>query len=73
MVRLYSHMVIFVVPPWLIVGTLCVGDGLKDGSSVVSPSLVSPSVSLVPDPWANVKDFLEEVSLYGSTIGNFCP
>ena len=34
---------------------------------------MSPLASLISDSWADVKDFLEEVTLYGSAVGNLCP
>ena len=73
MVRLCSQVVILVMPPWLVLRALCVGNCVENGTSIIPPCLVSPSASLVSDPWADVKYFLEEVTLYGSTVGNFCP
>ena len=73
MVRLCGQMVILVRPPWLILGAMCVGDCVEYGSSVIPMSLVSPPSSLILDSWADVDDFLEEVRLYGPTVGNFCP
>ena len=50
-----------------------VGNCVKDGSSVISISLVSPLSSLASDSWADVENFLEEVTLYCPAVGDFCP
>ena len=71
-VRLYGRILILVGPPWLIFGTDGIGDCVKDGPPIISMSLVSPSSSLVPDSWADVENFLEEVTLDCPAIGDFC-
>ena len=45
---------------------------MKEGSSVISASLVSPSSSLVSDSWTDIENFLEEVTLDHPTVGDFC-
>ena len=45
---------------------------MKDGSAVISVSLVSSSRSLVSDSWADVENFLEEITLDCPTIGDLC-
>ena len=57
-VRLYGRVRVLIVPPWLILGSLGVGNGVENGSSIMSSCLVSPSTSLVSDSWADVKYFL---------------
>ena len=71
-VRLYGQILILAGPPWLIFRTDGIGDCVKDGSSIISMSLVSPSSPLVLDSWADVENFLEEVTLDRPTVGNFC-
>jgi hypothetical protein len=56
----------------LIFGPDGIGDCVKDGSAVMPMSLVSPSSSLVLDPWADVENFLEEITLDCPTVGDFC-
>ena len=73
MVRLCGRMHVLVTPPWLVLGSWCVGNCVKYGSSIISSCLVSPSASLTSDPWADVEYFLEEVTLYSSGVGDFCP
>ena len=46
---------------------------MKDGSPVISASLVSPSVSLISDSRTDVENFLEEVTLDCPTVGNLRP
>ena len=46
---------------------------MKEGSPVISASLVSPSISLMSDSQADVENFLEEVTLDCPTVGDFCP
>ena len=45
---------------------------MKDGSPIVSLSLVSSSISLVSDSWTDIEDFLEEIALNRPTVGDFC-
>jgi hypothetical protein len=45
---------------------------MKEGSPVISASLVSPSISLASDSWTDIENFLEEVTLDRPTIGDFC-
>ena len=45
---------------------------MKEGSSVISAPLVSPSSSLVSDSWTDIENFLEEVTLDRPTVGDFC-
>ena len=45
---------------------------MKEGSSVISASLVSPSSSLVSNPWTDIENFLEEIALDRPTVGDFC-
>ena len=61
------------MPPWSVLRVLCVGNCVENGTSIIPPCLVSPSASLVSDPWADIEDFLEEIGLYGSAVGDFCP
>ena len=44
---------------------------MKEGSSVIPITLVRPSSSLASNPWADVKNFLEEVTLDCPAVGNF--
>ena len=71
-VRLYGQILILVAPSWAIFGSCGVGDCMEDGSTVMSMSLVSSSTSLVPDPWTDVENFLEEITLDRPTVGDFC-
>ena len=45
---------------------------MEDGSPIVSLSLVSSPTSLVSDPWTDVENFLEKVTLDRPTVGDFC-
>ena len=71
-VRLYGQILILVDPSWAIFGSCGVGDCMKDGSPVISMSLVSSLSSLVSDPWTDVENFLEKITLDCPTVGNFC-
>ena len=71
-VRLYGRILILAGPPWSIFGLDGIGDCMKDGSAVIPMSLVSPSSSLVPGSWADVENFLEEITLDCPTVGDFC-
>ena len=73
MVRLYGRILILMCPPWSILGTGGIGDCVKDGSSIISIPLVSPSSPLTPDSWTDVENFLEKVTLDRPTVGDFCP
>ena len=72
-VRLCGRILILVGPSWPVFGTGGIGDCVKDGSPIIPISLVSPSSPLAPDPWTDVENFLEEVTLYRPTVGDFCP